>query len=74
MVAVVKQMRNGFAQDRFDRARRVAQLALRLFDRQGSRPQRDANAFGRTGRRPVRHMIGDELERSVTISATLPLT
>jgi hypothetical protein len=50
----VKQMRNGFAQDGFDRARRVAQLALRLLDRQGARPHRDANAFGRTGRRPVR--------------------
>ena len=63
MVAGIKQMRNGFPQHRFDGARRIAQLSLCFLDRQGPCSQCDTNAFGRTGRGPARHVIGDELQR-----------
>jgi len=63
MVAGIKQMRNGFPQHRFDGARRIAQLSLCFLDRQGPCSQCDTNAFGRTGRRPVRYVIGNELQR-----------
>ena len=63
MVADIKQMRNGFPQHRFDVAGRIAQLPLCFLDRQGPCSQCDTNAFGRTGRGPARHVIGDELQR-----------
>ena len=56
-------MRNGFPQHRFDGTWCVAQLSLCFLDRQGPCSQCDTNAFGRTGGRPARHVIGNELQR-----------
>src|SRR4051812_6312026 len=57
-----EQMGDGFAQDRFDRARRVAELGARLADREVARGKRDAHALGGAVGRPARDAIGDGFE------------
>lgn len=39
-----EQMGDGFAQDRLDRTRRIAELGARLADREVARGERDAHA------------------------------
>ena len=72
--AAGEKMGDGFAQDRLDRARRVAEFGARLADRQVARGERDAHALGGAVRRPARDVSDDVSSMMPDSSAILPGT